>query len=183
MLLLAGGLAVVAIATALNLLLSVGLIHRLREVHRAMMEWSERVSINSLRSGLRQGEPLPEFSATTSSGSPLTREIMMGDSWLLGFFAGSCGSCRVELPRLTDIVREADSRFKSLVVIDGSAHQSADLLEMATPVGATVLEEDNGTLSNLFGVRFFPTFFLTDREGRIAFGSNSVDDVSRFITS
>lgn len=177
------GLILVAAVAGINLFLSAGMIHRLREVHTAMIDWTDRVNANSLRAGLRQGEPIPDFRATTLDGGGLTREAMIGQSWILGFFAGGCGSCRVDLPRLGDAIRAAQFPRKTLIVIDGEAQQSADLVAMARTLGTTVLEPPEGDLSKAFKILFFPSFFMTDDSGRVVLGSNSLEDLRRPMAS
>jgi peroxiredoxin len=177
------GLVLVAVAVGLDLLLTAGIIRRLRELHQAMAEWTDRVNANSLMSGLREGEPVPDFTALTVNGATLTHKDLLGGPWVMGFFAGGCGSCRTELPKLGEMVGQMAERRRVLIVIDGSRPQSSDLMAMGTGIGDVVLENDGGVLSELFKVRFFPTYFAMSQDGHISFGSNSLQDFQRHVVA
>ena len=176
--LLIAGLAIVAGATLLNLLLVAGLIARLREIYASVEEWRVRASGLGV-GGLRATDPVPEFVASTVRQDSITNRDLIGDTWIIGFFAGGCGTCHVDLPRLANMMRHEEPRRKALVVIGGTQDDSGDLIEAGQTFGATVLEPPDGELSRAFRVPFFPTFFVTDERGRVAFGTSSLDDLLR----
>jgi peroxiredoxin len=170
-------LIALAVGLVLNLVITAGLIRRLREVHRAMMDWKERVSkSNPLLGGLHVGELVPPFEARTLDGSSIALSDFSGSTWVVGFFSAGCSSCHEYLPQLRSILQGSRRKVRSLIVIAGDRNAAADLIRLADGAGPVVVEED-GAISTAFRLGFFPTVFLIDEDGRSAFGSNSVEDL------
>jgi len=174
---------VLAILVVLNLAMTVGLIHRLREIHRTVTDWSERAKASPLLGGIPVGELAPAFLATAVDGTSVGSADFAGSRWLLGFFSSSCGSCRTYLPRLGELAKSQVNPLRPLIVIDGPAGLAADLVAMGTGMGPVVVENFDGGVSSEFKVNLYPTYYMIDEGGRIAFGSNSVDDLERYFAA
>jgi thiol-disulfide isomerase/thioredoxin len=175
-------LIALAVATAFNLVFSVGYIGRLREVHRAVTEWTARVANSPVMGGPQIGSSAPSFSAPTIDGQVAETAQYSGSPWIVGFFAGSCGSCRTYLPQLCDLLSANRLTSRGLVVIDGREEQAADLIAMVRKRTPVVLEPVAG-ISSLFKVEVYPTFVLVGSEGVVDFGTNSVEDLRRRLAS
>lgn len=172
-------LVAVYIIAGLDFLLTVGYIHRLREVHKAMSDWMARVSSSPVMGGPALGTAVPDFTATTLDGTTYTAANLRGRMWAVGFFAATCGSCRTYLPQLCDFMARPDMTAQlCLVFIDGDAHMATDLVAMARGHLPTVVQA-TAEVSRAFQVQVYPTLFAIDENGRVSLATNSVDDLGR----
>ena len=115
-------LMVVGAVAVLNLLLTVGVIRRLRQ-------HTERLSHLSAPGGapepvmLEAGAQVGEFAATTTDGEPVSRDLLSGQT-LVGVFAPSCSACREQLP---NFISKAETfpggRAQVLAVVSGEPEQ------------------------------------------------------------
>lgn len=176
-------LAAVAAVAVFNLLLSVGYVRRLREVHRAMTDWSARVANAPMMGGPVIGAPVPDFSVTTLDGATITATTLRGKRWAVGLFGATCGSCRTYLPQMCDLLAGGNTNMDAaLVVIDGEREHAADLV--ASVKGRVpILLESTPVLSQALNLQVYPTFLLIDEMGLVAFGTNSIDDFRRRVAA
>jgi hypothetical protein len=80
-----------------------------------------------------------------------------------------------------ELLAQASDRPRALIVIAGDADRAADLVDLSPRGELLVLEQDRGPVAEAFEVRSFPTFLAVDNSGKVAFGSNSVDDLQRYL--
>jgi len=73
-----------AIAVALNLLLTFGLIARLREIAPAAPAWAPSRLL---------GRVIGAFEVTATDGTVLTDKLVAARSTIVGFFATGCPAC------------------------------------------------------------------------------------------
>jgi hypothetical protein len=163
--------ALVAVLTAisvLNLLLTLGIIRRLR---------SRPASRSADDSGvLPIGAVAGEFAARDLRNRPVSRDDLSGRT-LVGFFSPGCSSCRERLP---DFVA-ASATFgpeRSLAVVLGGTESAGEYLPALEPVARVVPQDPDGPLISAFSVSAFPTFFVVDATGRVLAGGHTIDDVS-----
>ena len=147
-----------AIATV-NLLLTVGVVRRLRE-HTA--ELAARRDDPAGPAGLPVGAPVGEFAATGVSGRPVTR-AMLDRPALVGFFSPGCAPCKEKLP---DFVAQAARRPGGpdavLAVVVGDPAEAAESVAALRPVATVVVEPEDGPLQWAFAIGGFPTFVLVE---------------------
>lgn len=147
-------LIVLGAVLALNLLLTFGVIRRLRE-HTKILEAAV------------PGSSITDFSATTVDGVTLTRDRLSGDSEALtvAFLAPECGSCRSLVPELAGWAARQD-RERTLVVLDGQVSDPADLVAVLNPVAQVIVERSGTPVASAFKVDAFPSFCVVG-EGRV----------------
>jgi thiol-disulfide isomerase/thioredoxin len=173
----------IGLALSLNVIMTLGLIRRLRQIHHSVAEWIPSGRYVPLPDGLPIGEVPPSFSVTDLDGEVISEATLAGQISVLGFFAASCESCRLYLPRLRDLSKQRARDLQSLVVIDGDAAHAGDLITVGRETGRVVTGELNTGMSGIFKVHFYPTFYVVDESGKVAFGSNSVDDLERYLAA
>ena len=107
------------------------------------------------------GEPVPEFSATTTSGARLDATALAGSDVLMLFLTSDCDSCRELAEQLPDRVAAGDfgAAPPIAVVIDATADASA-LIAKLEPVARVVPQTDHFGLAARFGVRGFPSVLI-----------------------
>ncbi|TMR22377.1 TlpA family protein disulfide reductase [Nonomuraea turkmeniaca] len=149
----------VGVLCMLNLLLTVGVIRRLRK------QAASAAFLPPMAEGLAIGEKLPEFSATTTDGEPISDELLGGPA-LIGFFSPSCQPCRELMPRFIDHARQSSAAVLAVVVTDSAEEAVADV-ERLTEVARVVVEEPQAAIQSAFQVVGYPTVFLIGADGRV----------------
>jgi len=110
----------------------------------------------------------PSFSVTALDGKQIDLGTLRGKLVVLNFWFIDCAPCRVEIPRLNQLVREFKPRDKDIVFIAFALDKKEELQtflrkqEFAYQIVAA--SED---LADKFGVSAFPTHIVLDREGRV----------------
>ncbi|WP_404954756.1 TlpA family protein disulfide reductase [Streptomyces sp. 147326] len=134
----------------LNLLLTVGVVKRLRE-------HTEILAPIRQQAGIRTGDEVADFQAVTVDGRPLDRACLADDS-VVAFFAPDCQPCKAVLP---DFIRlaEADEhgRDRRIAVVIGTAEASQDLVALLSPLAHVVVEEPLGPVGTAFRTSGTPT--------------------------
>lgn len=149
----------------LDLVLSLGVIRRLR-AHTTLIEHILTRSTDDppIR---RTGDRVDAFSAVTTGGNVITRETLTesADSVLVAFFSPDCGTCRERLP---EFVRKAERWEETIAVVVGEEAEAMDLASSFDlhQVARVVLENPKDPpMANAFGVRAFPSVCVVDGTG------------------
>ena len=162
MVLLSAAVSVVAALCLLDLLLTLGVIRRLREqtgLGPAGMLPEMPVI------GLAPMSPVAPFSAVTMTGG-----LVSGGSGLrlAAFFSTSCSACQERVGPFADYVtghRIPPDSVLSVIVGTGSA--PPPYLDRLAGAGQVCLAPDDGELVSAFEVRGFPAFCLLDADGTV----------------
>lgn len=112
----------------------------------------------------------PDFTLTTLSGDPVSRESLRGQVVLINFWATWCPPCRVEMPGFQQVydTHRADGFTILGISTDARSDRVAAFLadrNITYPVAMAA----NSVGSKFGGVQTLPTSFLIDREGRIRY--------------
>jgi thiol-disulfide isomerase/thioredoxin len=156
---LIAAVVVVGVLCVLNLLLTVGVIRRLRRQAVAAPFFSP------MAEGLAIGEKLPAFTATTTGGEPISDELLDGPA-LIGFVSPSCEPCRELMPRFIDHARQTSAAVLA-VVVAGSDEEAAADVERLAEVARVVVEAPQDAIQSAFKVAAYPALFLIGAEGRV----------------
>jgi thiol-disulfide isomerase/thioredoxin len=157
------GLVVVGLLGMFNLVLSFGLVRRLRE-HSGLLA---RVTAGPGSAGLvaEVGTRVAPFRVTAVDGALVDRDVLAGPT-LVGFFAPGCGPCGELLPRFVAAARAMPggrAAVVAVVVEDGSP--AGYLVDPLAEVASVVLEERGGVLGTAFGVDSYPVTCVVDAVG------------------
>jgi thiol-disulfide isomerase/thioredoxin len=145
----------------LNLLLTVGVIRRLRKQAASV------ASLPPMEEGLAVGEKIPEFAATTTDGEPISDELIKGPA-LIGFFSPSCQPCRELMPRFIDRARRSPAAVLAVVVTDSDSDKQAVAdVERLAEVARVVVEAPHAAIQSAFQVTGYPTIFEIGADGRV----------------
>ncbi|WP_418955715.1 TlpA disulfide reductase family protein [Streptomyces tritici] len=147
-----------AVLCLFNLVLSYGIVRRLRTLTRAGAGGPATVS-----------GAVDDFAVTTTSGAPVGRAALTPGT-VLAFLSPGCPPCAALLPRFTRAVEDAGLPAERVlaVVMPGEdpaeARQYVALLEEF----ATVVDGEHArTVSAACGVQGFPAVCAIDEQGRI----------------
>jgi thiol-disulfide isomerase/thioredoxin len=123
-------------------------------------------------SGTLPQRAFDQFAAVDVEGRRWDAAAFAGRVVLIQFWASWCSPCMAEIPHLRQMrERLGEDRFEVLGVnLDRS--QPATVLPLIRRLGVTWPQIHdgrgyNGEVARLFGVRYLPTSFLVDRNGRI----------------
>jgi hypothetical protein len=150
-----------------DLLLTFGVIRRLREQAEQIggfgrAGWAAAPPVV----GLAEGESPAAFASVTMDGEPMTgpAEIRMA-----AFFSSTCSACPGKVAPFVDYVRSHRlARDHMLAVVLGSADEPPAYLDDLRRVAQLVFEEpDGGTISSAFKVSGYPAFCLLDSGGAV----------------
>lgn len=154
-------LVVIGALACLNLLLTYGVVRRLRSHEERIAELGEGGEGMPMSDWTpRVGTTLPEFRVTALDGGEVTRDQLATGEAYVGFFSVHCPPCRERLPEFVDIVsrRQGDA----LVVISGAPDERRE--EMVAMVGdaarVVVDDHDPGTLEQLLQVERLPCMLV-----------------------
>ncbi|QIK04879.1 TlpA family protein disulfide reductase [Streptomyces sp. ID38640] len=158
--------------SALNLVLALAMVKRLRE-HSGLLTGRRGAPSADLEVGTR----IAEFETVTEAGESLTRASLTEDL-LVAFFSPGCAPCVEKLPAFVAHTRSLPGgRRGVLAVVVGEPREAAAFAAPLGPFAQVVVEEPNGALSRAFGVHSYPTLLRIgpDAEGRPVVTSNAVD--------
>ena len=155
----------IGLACAANLLLTFGVIRRLKAGAGTPS------ADHGLPPTLPVGSPLPTFAADTIDGARVDNTTMAGSRQLIGFFSTSCASCKDRAPEfLAYAAAEGFDSRRTLAIVQGPAAHTAEFvrahLDAASSLSIAVEPED-GPLARSLGVVAFPQFYLVDADGHL----------------
>jgi len=117
----------------------------------------------------QQGQPVPHFKVTSTSGQTISQDNYRGYVLVLEFFATWCPPCRRSIPHLVELNRQYGKQGLQILGLsideDGEwlVKRLADELRVNYPLalaGEAAIADFNG--------RSVPVMFLVDKKGNIA---------------
>jgi thiol-disulfide isomerase/thioredoxin len=170
---LAAAVVLVGVIAVLDLLLTVGVVRRLREQADALRELRQASDSDAdVEVILPAGRTVAEFSAGTVSGRTLSRDGLTGTT-LVGFFSPHCEPCRDQLPDFLAYAAGFDGAV--VAVAAGEPAETASLVAELAAVAEVVTQPENGPLEKAFGVRGYPALCLVEPDGRVLAGGYGLD--------
>jgi hypothetical protein len=157
---LAAAVTVVGLLCLVDLLLTFGVIRRLREHSAALAGQSGGSALEPM---LEVGETVGDFVTTTVDGEPILRAFVEQET-IVGFLSPGCPPCRRRLPQFVEAVRTAGRDRVLAVLTDTTEEEAAEMTAALSPVARVVVEADDGALTKAFGVTAFPAFCRIDAE-------------------
>lgn len=119
-----------------------------------------------------EGKPkAPELSLTDIDGREWTLAELRGEAVLVNFWATWCPPCVEEIPSLGRLnKRMAERPFRVISVDVGQQEAEVRRFLKEVPAAFPVLLDPEGSVTDPWKIRAFPTSFLIDREGRMRYG-------------
>jgi hypothetical protein len=155
---LAAATVFACILGALNLVLIMGVIRRLRTLTAAPPGHAPSVT-------LRPGESPAPFTATTIDDDIVTRDSIAGN--LVGFFSPGCPACTDRLPEFVAYAEAVGGRRRALAVLIGEPEELADLAEQLNGVARLVIEPTFGEVATAFSTVGYPALCLIGEDSRV----------------
>ncbi|MGG7575667.1 TlpA family protein disulfide reductase [Streptomyces sirii] len=174
--LLIAAVLLVGTLCTLDLVLTLGVIKRLRE-HSEQLSGVSSPGSRFDTLDMAVGEEVGEFATSTVDGERLTRAMLAADT-LVAFFAPGCLPCREKMPAFVDHARALPGgRAQTVAVVVGDPAESAAFVAELSPVARVVVEEGpDEPLSAAFRARSFPTLLRVspDGDGRVLVTANRI---------
>ncbi|MGW3461714.1 hypothetical protein ACWDE9_19885 [Streptomyces olivaceoviridis] len=141
----------VGLLCMLDLVLSLGVIKRLREHTELLTSLSGRATIGV-------GEEIGDFNVVAVDGTPLGRDLLQADT-LVGFFSPGCPACKEQLPKFAEFARAMPGGpDRVLAVVTGDPQRTTDMVAALSPVARVVREPaQGGAVSSAFQVAAYPS--------------------------
>jgi hypothetical protein len=160
-----------ATVAVLNLLLTVGVIRRLRQHTEQLANVQAMGPPGDIMIGA--GEQVDQFAATTTDGEPVSRELLSGQT-LVGVLSPDCGACKERLPEFISLAEAfPGGRGQVLAVLAGEREHVQAYRERLEPVARVVIEPSSGgPVSTALQIQGFPSFAVLDSTGTVL-GSGS----------
>jgi thiol-disulfide isomerase/thioredoxin len=118
--------------------------------------------------------PTPSFSTTTLDGARIDASTFQNRITVLDFWFFNCPPCRVERPKLNELVAEFGEQVRFIgFSIDHVGPLKTYLA--SNPFRFEVVPESD-EIARAFGVRGYPTYMVIDRAGKIVWASGNDDD-------
>lgn len=156
--LLSVAVALVGALGALNLLLVLAVVRRLREHGEELTVL--RAGAVGLDPSAHLGRPLPRFEAVAADGRLLDDSALRGRRSLVGFFAVGCEPCHEQAPAFAAAAAAGDPVLAVVVGASSPANPAdpaGDLPALLAGVDHLVLEGMTDGLADRFGIQSFPT--------------------------
>jgi hypothetical protein len=164
-------LVLLGIVTALNLVLILAVIRRLRRHEEERKESRHgHEGFGNLPSGPPVGEPLPALSAVALDGSPVTSDGLRGREAALTFLSTDCSACVAAAGDLPEFARRTGMDVDQMVVvIAGDDETARSLAAPLAGVARVLLEESSGPLTTRYEVKAAPTTVMVDATGTVTY--------------
>lgn len=162
---LAAGLVIVGAVAVLNLLLTFGVVRRLRE-HNDLLAGGAGAS-RGVPTMTAVGESVTPFTAAAVDGSVVSLDRFAGPT-LVGVFGVGCDTCAEKLPVFVQHAGGFPGGPRSvlaLVVASDDDSAVAPYIAALAEVAVVVRENHHGPVSTALGVTGYPAFALVDASG------------------
>ena len=130
------------------------------------------LAMNSNAKQLKAGDDAPDFNVITMSGKQIKLSELKGHKPVyLKFWATWCSYCKAELPHLQSIYDQYGDDIEIIAINVGINDSLANIRKLYSEDGyrlPTVFDQQ-GTVTNSFGVIGTPHHILIDRDGKIAY--------------
>jgi thiol-disulfide isomerase/thioredoxin len=155
--------ALVGILCLLDLLLTFGVIRRLRE-HTALLSAGVGRPVPVI--GLSDGEHPGAFSTLTTGGEPVRGTTGLR---VVAFFSSQCSVCPVRAPTFANYLSaHRVSRESVLAISVGPGSTPPSYLSEMAQAAQICVEKPGSEIAQAFKVNAYPSFILLDADGAVA---------------
>jgi peroxiredoxin len=125
------------------------------------------------------GRSAPAASFTDMNGESLTLASLKGKTVLLNFWFYHSGGCREEMPHLQNLWSEVQEQRDDVVFLCVNVGDEKDVIqEWWKKDGFTLkaVQQTGSAVSDAFGVQAYPSNFIIDAEGKVAWRAVGYDE-------
>ncbi|MFG6194312.1 hypothetical protein [Nonomuraea sp. JJY05] len=153
---LIAAVVLLGVLCSLNLLLTYGVVRRLRE-HTELLA---RRRADGPEAIIGAGSAVGAFTATTVDGDELAAKDLLAGT-LVGFFSPGCGACVKLLPEFIDAAAvHPGGRDRVLAVVAGPEAEATDQVTALSPMARVMVASFDAEIVKAFEVLGYPAFAL-----------------------
>ncbi len=117
---------------------------------------------------LMAGNPVPDFKLKNLEGNTISLSSLRGQVIILNFWSTTCPPCEAEMPHLEATYDAWKDKGFMILAID-IGEDAATVKEFMTSRGLNipVLLDNQFKVAEKYGIRYTPTTFVIDREGKL----------------
>ncbi len=149
---------IVGVICTVDLLLTYGVVRRLREHTRQLASLSVGTTASIMAT---KGSAIGEFSATDRTSAALSRATFT-EPTLVGFFTPGCPPCEALLPRFVSAAHRWRDMSRQVLAVVAPGPADDTYVQRLAPVARVVVGEHASTVAAAFEVRGFPVVCLAD---------------------
>ena len=118
-----------------------------------------------------EGKPAQELSAAEWRGDSTTLAALKGKIVVLDFWATWCGPCMAVIPKNVEFVTKYKDKGVALIGVHDAKSGWEDVDQVIAdkginyPVALDKTEDGNGGTTKAYALKFWPTYFIIDRNG------------------
>jgi hypothetical protein len=174
---LTAAVVVAIVLCCLDLVLTMGLIRRLRDHSRLLADVSShsggRGSVVPRQDIMLHPGQTPEaFQVTTTAGETLASGGIV-DGTVIAFLSAGCSACEEQLAELV----EHAGRGEVVAVVTGSGPKADSYVETLSPLATVVHEPDPAVVSHAYKVFGFPTYAVLAEGGMVVAASYRLSEL------
>ncbi|MEV6912663.1 TlpA disulfide reductase family protein [Amycolatopsis sp. NPDC051071] len=158
---LTAAVVLVGLLCVLDLLLSFGIIRRLREQNETLKN-VQRNAAAQPEIALPAGATVGAFSATTVGGAELSTADIDGTRALVGFFSPNCTPCKERMPEFIEYATGFEG--KVIAIAAGNEEETADMVVRLGEVAEVIREFDGGDVHQAFGASGYPALCVVEAD-------------------
>ncbi len=134
-----------------------------------------------------EGKPAQELSAAEWRGESTTLAALKGKIVVLDFWATWCGPCMAVIPKNVDFVNQYKDKGVALIGVHDAKSGWDEVDKVISekginyPVVLDKTENDNGATTKAYALKFWPTYFIIDREGIVRGAAIKPDKVHEVV--
>lgn len=172
--------AVVGAICLLDLVLTVGVIRRLREHSTLITEMGGGQPPAPM---LETGETAGAFEALSTTGEVVSRAGLSGNT-LVAVFSPDCSACKAQLPAFVRLARSFTGGRDQVVAVVAEMGGDAEPYRLELePVARVVIEREGTGINQALQVRAFPAFGILGEGGEVKVSGLDPDKVVMPVTA
>lgn len=160
---LGAAVALVGVLCLLDLVLTVGVIRRLRQ-HTQLFDAQIAGGRPALRP--RPGHRVGDFEAADTNGLAVDRDLL-GPGTLIGFFTTDCVPCKELLPRFVDHVAGLGLDPEQVIAVLAAPEADENMIAQLGSVARVVVQASDGPMVRAFDLSGFPTLVRMGPNGLV----------------
>lgn len=117
-----------------------------------------------------EGFPAPDFSLNTIDGKPFKLSTYKNQVILVNFWASWCPPCKTEMPTMQSVYDIYKDKGFIILAVDAANQDDINNVKRFSSkhlITFPILLDTDGTITNKYHVRSFPTSFFIDGSGVI----------------